>query len=252
MKKNILILSLLLCVFALSAQNMQPFQNPQSKKWGYKTTKSIMIEPIYEAVKPFYQDYACVKTAKGWGIIFQMQKKYIIEPQFLDITILPDHNLWVQNQQKMWGIMNFNGTWVQPCQYQSLGFWEWYVNFEKKWALDYDTILFKRSDIHGLMTKTGTVLKTLPYNKVNFFNPPMKVTTVSMLDEKEVPTKFGMIDYLGNELVPCIYEEFGQTNCGMDPNRYILYNANIGAWRGDSCTVFNIKGEMIAPLQKCK
>lgn len=252
MRKYIIYAILLSLASSIFGQNYLPFKNPQSKKWGFKTEKSIVIDAMYEAAKPFYNDYACVKTNKGWGIIYQLQKKYIIEPQFLEVVILPDHNLWVQNQQKMWGIMDYNGTWVQPCQYQHLAYWEWYVNYEKKLTVDYDTILFKKDNIHGLMTKSGAVLKTLPYNKVNMFEPSKAVTTVCMVDEEGYPVKFGIINNKGNEIVPCIYDDLGESQCGFNPNRYIIWGSNITAIRGDSCTQFNFKGEVLIPLHKCK
>ncbi len=254
MKKIFFYLLLSLPYFALFAQNIQPFQNPQSKKWGFKTAKSVAIEPMYEEVKPFYKDYACVKTAKGWGIIFQMQKKYVIEPQFLAIYVLDDYSLWVQNQQKMWGIMNFNGTWVQPCQYQGLAFWDKpEQSLYEKPLPTWDTIIFEQNNLFGLMTRRGQVLKMLPYNYIGSFEGTNFVA-VCMLDAEGVGIKWGVIDKTGQEIIPCIYDDLGNRwgDWFIQLKNRRLKSPTIFVKLGDSCGYYNFNSEIITPFQPCK
>lgn len=252
-----LMLSIVL-VNEVCGQHLQPFQHFQSKKWGFKTTKSVAIEPIYEAVLPFYEDYACVKTVKGWGIIFQTQKKYIVEPQFLAIQVLDDHSLWVQNSANLWGIMNYNGTWIQSCQYQSLAFWESCLlpqnMVPNKPLADWDTVLFQQNNVFGFMTRQGVVLKNLPYNHIGSFEDNPHFAVVCMLDEEGVGVKWGMIDKYGVEIIPCIYDDLGNRwgHFGYDLKSRRLNSRDIFVIVGDSCGYYNFKGEMIVPLDVCK
>lgn len=254
MKHYLLTFALILVIINAFSQKLLPFQNPQSKKWGYKSDKGIVIEPIYEAAKPYYKGYACVKTAKGWGIIFQSEKEYVIEPQFVAIKILDDHNLWVQNPNKLWGIMNYDGTYVQSCQYQSLDFWDKPEGQLYDTPLpNWDTLIFKQNNTFGLMTRNGTILSWLPYNYIGNFEGTY-FAVVCLLNEEGVGQKWGVIDKSGKEIVACIYDDLG-VRWGdwyiQLKNRRIMGD-KIWARLGESCGYFNFKGEIIELFSPCK
>lgn len=258
MKKTLLCAIFLQLTCFIFAQNLTPFQDSESKKWGYRTGKGATIEPIFDAVGSFYKDYAWIKTGKDWGIIFRDQTQYIVEPQFRDLKRLDDHTFWVKDKQKMWGVMNYDGTWIQACQYQSLAFWETYLhpkNMMYKVPLsDWDTVLFQKNDSLGLMNRKGEVLKKLPYNHVVPFEDTPNFTVVCMLDAQGFGIKWGMIDKYGQEIIPCIYDDLGNHwgEPGFDNKSRRLNSPTIFVKLGDACGYYNFAGEMIVPLTKCK
>ncbi len=243
---------------SLFSQNLVPFHDTETKKWGYKTAKGTVIEPIFDAAGSFYKDYAWIKTGKDWGIIVKNQVKYFLEPQFRDLKPLDDHTFWVKDKQKMWGIMTYDGTWIQPCQYQSLVFWESYLHppymMYKKPLADWDTVLFCQNNAFGFMTRTGEVLKKMPYQHIIPFEDTNHFTVVCMLNAEGIGEKWGVIDCYGQEIIPCIYDDLGNHwgQTGFDGKSRRLNSANIYVKLADSCGYYNFNGEFVVPLAKCE
>ena len=219
----------------------------------------VEIQPIYEEVKAFYKNYACVKAEKGWGIISTERQGYIIEPQYINILISKDQ-VWVQDNIGMWGIRKYDGTQIQVCQYQSITFWESVIHQNQKIAADWDTLLFKQNNILGLMTRNGELLKTLPYQYIYPFTEGSKYTVVAT-GEYSLSSfsgfyykQFGVIDFQGNEIIPCVYDDLGEEwkeMCSGKIYKMVGKDNKIWVRLGKDCAHYNFKGEIIAPFKPC-
>ncbi len=121
---NRLLISLLLTVSSLATvacttppkvlTEKEPF-DPHNK-WGFvDSSGKVVIEPKYEAVKPFSEGLAAVVKDRRWGYI-DKEGKEAIEPKY-DVVTPFSNDLAAVSKGGKWGYIDKTGKLVIPLNY---------------------------------------------------------------------------------------------------------------------------------------
>lgn len=188
MKKFILINYFLTFLFVTPVFSQSNYENPNAflqkckcinEKWGYKIQNGneVIIECIYDNV----EEFECIYidgTQDG-------RKKHFARV----------------NLKGKWGIIDAKGELIVPCIYNKINqifFNTTLLSVEKdgKWGyLDYN--------------KNWTLSIPCKYDAVkNFSNCNYLDAKIVSIAEVKLNGKWGIINQLGNEIIPCKYEDF--------------------------------------------
>jgi hypothetical protein len=152
--------------------NLTPYQDPDSKKWGYKDKNgNIKISCEYTQANNFEDiGLALVSTSDGFGYIDQTGRKVIpckyksVYLSFLNITIGTDGQMKITE----------------------------FISFKE------DVVALKSGDKWGYIDKTGKTIISFLYDDVAFFSEGLASVKLN--------NKWGYINKTGETTVPFIYD----------------------------------------------
>ena len=86
----------------------EPFQDNETKSWGYSVNGEEIISATYSEVKPFYMGYAWVKKVRNWGIIDYQESRFV---NFKYKEIIPlSERLCAARQNIRYELINYCGN----------------------------------------------------------------------------------------------------------------------------------------------
>lgn len=79
-------------------KNVVPFE--QNNRWGLRVGKDVILRPIYTGIGRFEGDYAvcCIGTKQYLFGIVDRRGNLVIPPEYHDISIRNDHEIWVKQK----------------------------------------------------------------------------------------------------------------------------------------------------------
>jgi len=177
----------------LQAQELTPIQNPQTKKWGF-------VDESGKEVIPFIYDYA-LDFSEGLAVV----NKRGHEQQVHEFDINGEKKLVTRFIGGKWGYVDKTGKEVIPLKYGGA------ESFSEGFARIRSRIVF-----YQYIDKTGNVV--IPFRYVNAMNFSEGLATVSgqakirrMKPPKQhlyrLLYRWGVIDQIGNVIIPLKYEE---------------------------------------------
>ena len=158
-------------------------------KWGFiDLSGKIVITYKYDEVKSFSKNRALVKLNRKWGLIDK--EEHLILPIAYEKLISLSNQFYKAKQGNKWGLVNRNGELILPFEYEK---WE---------TLTTTTFLVKKNNKYGIINSSGEIV--VPINN-NVIRKPLFASNQQIkIRQKHL---WGIIDHLGNEIIPQNYQE---------------------------------------------
>jgi len=183
-----------------------------NKLWGYMSYDGkFKIQPIYYKVGAFKDGYAIVEFTSDWG---------------LQIT--------GGEPPRQFGIINKDGNYIVPLQGNSIG-----RDFKKGYfSIGYKIIkIHDDSKIDTIFSKKGVYC--------NAFGDYFLINGEKNIDGVR-HVKYGILDTLGKEILPAIYENISQFNYGSNNDLAKVFFSGGKALRNQKATIIMLIRILIA------
>lgn len=205
-KWKILLIPFLLLFISMSSysQILTPQQNSKSK-WGYvNETGKVVIKYKYDQAKEFSEELAAIDRNGKWGYIDKAGK--VIIPLIYDIA-----NNFSEGLAKVinlelggWSLIDKTGKDITSLKYDKIG------DFSEEGLAK-----VKISNTYGFIDKNGKVIIPMKYNNVSDFSNGY----AAYAKESRIISYYdwGIIDIIGQEVLPAKYTEEEVTELLSDP-----------------------------------
>ncbi len=180
MKKNALLLLLVLLGSLASAQDLKTKKDKETKKVGFvDASDAWVIQPVYDDVDAFKNGIAKVTVAKKVGLI-DSKGTVLATPSYDRIDAFKD-GIAIVAQEKKEGLINEKGEVLLAPQYDNI------AAFKNGLA----TVSLLKKE--GLITNKGVVLITPQYDNIGSFK--------NGVTEIKLGKLYGLIDSTGKEIL---------------------------------------------------
>ncbi|WNZ24541.1 WG repeat-containing protein [Leptolyngbya sp. NK1-12] len=158
------------------AQNSSPtprFIISKNQKSGFiDQTGTVVIEPEFDQVEPFFEDRAAFKANGKWGFI-DPRGTIVITPQFESVGNFFDQRAVVISGYKQ-GLIDPNGNVVVEPQYELL-----IPLHEQRWA-------FKQHGQWGIIDPDGTMIANPRFLDIESFSDGLAAVVISSSDQQKI------------------------------------------------------------------
>jgi WG containing repeat len=216
----------------------------KQQKLNINHSGEFIIPLIYDEAEPFVYDIATVKKQGKWGVIDTFGKeilpcKYdyiglnsdrngifafgingksglmrldgtiLLEPQYDIIRTKFDDGFWIYTKNGLDGLLSAAGKVLTPPIYDGWG---------PGFVHGFQSV--RQNGLWGVIDKQGKIIAPCHYSElVAFYHIKDDGTQISVASERalvQINRKFGIIDTLGNTIIPIIYD--GIKPLGANPN----------------------------------
>lgn len=160
----------------------------------------ILVPFIYDYIKEIQDKYLEVHNNNKKGII-DINNTLILPIEFEEVEYYKG-DTFIVKKNNLYGMIDSKQTWILPCEYSAIAV---YQN---------GNILVKKGGLVGLLNKELTWIVPLLYENLYYFNEN-EITPYQYLVYQRVSpylkikkkNKQGILDSLGNTIIPCEYND---------------------------------------------
>jgi hypothetical protein len=166
-----------------------------NEKWGFiDKSGKVILEPKFEAVGSFKNNFIAVKLNGKWGFLDRFGK-IAISPQFDDVTAFSEGLAGVK-QINRWGYIDQSGNWAIKPQY------------EDAWSFSENLARVKYNGLFGYIDKTGNWVLTAQWKDADDFSEGLASARFS-------ETNYGFIDKSGQWVIKPSFTRVGHFSNGL-------------------------------------
>ncbi len=213
-----------------------------NNRYGYLSNiGEVLIKPIFQFIRPFYDGYAIVKTGGKFGVI-DKKGVFVVEPLYDDISykysfyqysrIIPTSKIYYIKLGNKTGLLDKKFNLIAECIYDEIG------SFNEGYAF------IAIDNKFGFIDSDGKIIIPLMYENANYFSqglaPVIKNGKWGFINSKnEVVIEF---KFTGN------VRPFSD---GLAVYRQRRSNSSKGNFVGDKCGYINLNGDVeVEPIYK--
>ncbi|NDW18198.1 WG repeat-containing protein [Dysgonomonas sp. 216] len=188
MKRNIILVITSLLVLSLHAQTTVVFE--KNEKFGLKVNDKVVLKPSFDYMHPLKDGFFLAEKDKKIGVVSK-NGKTILPIEYEDIQLFGDDHFKVM-KNGLWGVVNvFNGV-LLPAEHSSL---------KQLTSFLWETVGINGK--RGLFSKFGQTVSS-----VSDCDEIIPITDNLLLVRSG--RKMGVIDDMGNTLIPAYFEKLEQ------------------------------------------
>ena len=213
----------------------------QNGLWALKhyTTNCFFTDFIYDSIGDFdYFNYVIAERNHCFGIL-KYDGMEVIPCVYCSIRKLHADLFIVEDKSHFYGVIDLSGEFLIPCKFSKIQVISGHGRFVNRLAVT--RIEDKKV---ALYSAHGRQITEFIYNKIKpceFINSGFYY--VNMQKGESRGCNEGLIDFWGNEIVPCIYESYGESIYRIKPICDYSYFEIAGG-------VYDNRGNLIVPCEK--
>lgn len=193
MKMYVMILILSSGIFSSQAQNLIPFENYFTKKWGlHDQDKREIVSPKYDGIFQNGKIGVLENTREIYEVVLDM-KYGLIDAITGDVIISPRYDRIYRfyygladfRQNEKYGVINEVGKEIIASIYESI-------------KRDKESIIVKLNNKWGFLNTSGEYITSIKYDLVDYFSDGMAVVKEN--------GKWGFVNKQGKEVVRCKFD----------------------------------------------